>query len=82
MATLLDLLVEFVTSTIRLFVVFTTEVALREPFDPLALVSLAVGSAITAGAVGFFGYLVAGAALDALGVDLSAPGRSPPPDRG
>ena len=82
MATLFDLLVELVGSTIRLLVVFTTEVALREPFDPLALVSLAVGSAITAAAVGFFGYLVAGAALDAVGIDPSSLGQSPPPDRG
>lgn len=78
MATLLDLIVAFFASLVRLVVVFTTEVAFRQPFDPLAFVSFLVGSALTVGAVGVFGYLAAGAALDALGLDLSAIGRAPP----
>jgi hypothetical protein len=81
MATLPELIVELVTSTLRLVVVFTTEVALREPFDPLALASLASGTVFTLVAVGVFGYLVLGAALEAVGVDVGSPGRTPPPER-
>jgi hypothetical protein len=81
MATLLDLVVELLASTLRLVVVFTTEVALREPFDPLALASLASGTVFTLVAVGFFGYLVVGAALEAVGLDIGSPGRTPPPER-
>jgi len=78
MATLLDLVVALLGSVVRLVVVFTTEVALRQPIDPLALVSLAVGTVLTLAAVGVFGYLAAGAALDALGIDPSNVVRSPP----
>lgn len=78
MATLLDLVVALLGSVVRLVVVFTTEVALRQPIDPLALVSLAVGTALTLAAVGVLGYLAAGAALDALGIDPSNVVRSPP----
>lgn len=77
MPTLLDLVVEFFTSLVRLVVVFTTEVALRQPLDPMALVSLAAGTAFTLAATGVFGLLVAGAALDALGVDLPTLGGGP-----
>ncbi|MFB6168201.1 MAG: hypothetical protein ABEJ43_05070 [Haloferacaceae archaeon] len=80
MPTLLDLVVTFLTSIVRLVVVFTTEVALRQPLDPLALVSLAAGTVFVVVSVGLFGYLVAGALFEALGVDLGSPGRSPPPE--
>jgi hypothetical protein len=81
MATLLDLVVALLTSVVRLVVVFTTEVALRQPFDPLALVSLAAGTVLVLVPVGVFGYLVAGALFESVGVDLGSPGRSPPPGR-
>jgi energy-converting hydrogenase Eha subunit C len=80
MATLLDLIVALLTSVVRLVVVFTTEVALRQPIDPLALISLAAGTVFVVVSVGFFGYLVVGALFEALGVDLGSPGRSPPPE--
>jgi hypothetical protein len=80
MPTILDFVVAFLTSIVRLVVVFTTEVALRQPFDPLALVSLAVGSVFVLVSVGVFGYLVVGALFETLGVDLGSPGRSPPPE--
>ena len=80
MATLLDLVVEFLSSIVRLVVVFTTEVALRQPIDPLALASLASGTVFVLVSVGFVGYLVAGALFEALGIDLDSPGRSPPPE--
>lgn len=80
MATLLDLIVALLTSVVRLVVVFTTEVALRQPLDPLALISLAVGTVFTVASLGVFGYLVVGALFEALGLELSSFGRSPPPE--
>ena len=80
MPTLLDLVVELLSSIVRLVVVFTTEVALRQPIDPLALASLASGTVFVLISVGFVGYLVAGALVEELGVDLGSPGRSPPPE--
>lgn len=81
MPTLLDLVVTFLRSVVRLIVVFTTEVALRQPIDLLALVSLAAGTVLTVVPTAVFGYLVAGAALDAIGVDPTALVRSPPEER-
>ncbi|ESS07027.1 MAG: hypothetical protein A07HB70_00707 [uncultured archaeon A07HB70] len=78
MPTLLDLVVTLLGSVVRLIVVFTTEVALRQPIDPLALVALAVGTVLTVVPTAVFGYLVAGAALDAIGIDLGSIVRSPP----
>lgn len=80
MATLLDLIVALLTSVVRLVVVFTTEVALRQPIDPLALISLAAGTVFVVVSLGVFGYLVVGALFEALGVDLGSLGRSPPPE--
>ena len=46
-----------------------------------ALVSLAAGPVLTVVPTAVFGYLVAGAALDAIGVDPTALVRSPPEER-
>jgi uncharacterized membrane protein YraQ (UPF0718 family) len=75
MVSLFEFLVEVLASTVRLVVFVLTEVALR---DPLAFVSAAVGGLIIAGTVGFFAYLVFGAALAELGIDVGSPGRTPP----
>jgi hypothetical protein len=76
MPTLTALLVELAASLVELVVVFVTQVALR---DPLAFVSFVVGAVITTASVAFVGYLAAGAAVDAIGIDLDSPGRTPPP---
>ncbi|MFB6304097.1 MAG: hypothetical protein ABEH47_02945 [Haloferacaceae archaeon] len=75
MATLVDLIAELFGSLLRLAVIFVTEVALR---DPLAFLSFAVGALLTTATVAFFAYLVAGAAVDLLGITLESPGRTPP----
>lgn len=65
MATLLGFAIALVESAVDLTIIFVTQVALR---DPLSFISFAVGAALTTGAVGFFGLLVAGALADAVGL--------------
>lgn len=78
MPTVEQLLAALVRSALELPAVFLTEVVLREPVDPLAVVSIAVGTLLTVLPVAALGYLVLGAALAEVGVSLPVPGRSPP----
>jgi hypothetical protein len=78
MVSLLEFLVEFLASTVRLVVIFVTDVALR---DPLAFVAFAVGAGLTTATLAFFAYLVLGATLEAVGVDAGSPGRTPRRER-
>jgi hypothetical protein len=78
MVSLLDFVAEFLASTVRLVVIFVIEVALR---DPLGFVAFAVGAGLTTATLGFFAYLVLGAALEAVGIDVGSPGRTPRRER-
>jgi hypothetical protein len=74
MVSLLDFVAEFLVSTVRLVVIFVLDVALR---DPLAFVAFVVGAGLTTATLAFFAYLVLGAALAELGLDIGSPGRTP-----
>jgi hypothetical protein len=78
MVSLLDFVVELLVSVVDLLVIFTTEVVFS---DPLSAISVTVGGALTVGTVAFFTYLVVGALLAELGVDLPTPGRTPKQER-
>lgn len=67
MPSLLDLGAELFGSLVRLGIVFAEQVAV---WDPLALVSFLIGAVLTAATFGFVGYLVLGAALDAVGLPM------------
>lgn len=58
MVTVIDFIIELVTSAIDLIVIFITEVALR---DPLAFVSFLFGALFVGGASAVLGYLALGA---------------------
>ena len=72
MVTLLDFLAEIVTSAIRLFVIFLTDIALREP---LAFVTWLVGALLVAVSIAIPAYLVLGAVVELLGGTMWSPGR-------
>jgi hypothetical protein len=69
-----NIAVELLQSIVELTVSFG-EIALM---SPLQFLLLAVGGALTLLSVAGFGYLVFGAALEPLGVDLPSPGRRGP----
>lgn len=79
MVTVTDFLVRLVTSAIDLVVTFGTKVAFN---DPLTFVSFLFGTVFVGGASVFFGYLVVGALLKELGLDLPSPGRGTRAGRG
>lgn len=76
MPSLSTLLAELVRSFLRLGGIFATEVAAR---DPLAFVAFAVGALLTTATVAFVGWLALGAVLEAVGIPIGSPGRTPPP---
>ncbi|WP_101294084.1 hypothetical protein [Halegenticoccus soli] len=76
MVSVLEFLAELVGSSIRLGIIFATEVVLN---DPLSAISFLIGAVLTGFSVLFFGYLVVGAAGEFLGSLMPSPGRTPPP---
>jgi hypothetical protein len=64
MVTLIEFANMLVMSIIELVITFGTEVFLG--VDPITAAIFVVGGALTTAAVGFFGLLVAGAAVDAV----------------
>jgi hypothetical protein len=75
MVTLTEFVVELLASVVDLVVIFVTEVFLN---DPIGAVVFLVGAGLTTASVAVFGYLALGAALDAVGVGIGSPGRTPP----
>jgi len=78
MVTLVDFVAELLGSLLRLFVVATTEVALR---DPIAFLIALAGGLLIAFSVGFSGYLTLGALLDLVTTDGDSTFAQPPEDR-
>lgn len=74
MITPLDFVAELLLSTVRLFLIFLTDVL---PRDPMAAILGLAGGILIGVSVLFFGYLVAGAAVDAVGRVMPSPGRTP-----
>lgn len=75
MVTLVDFVVEFVLSAIRLIVIFLTDVAIQ---DPLAFISFVTGALLTTATLLFGGYLAVGAVLEMFGITFPSPGRTQP----
>jgi len=69
-----NLVVELFQSVIELTLSFG-DIALMSPFQ---FVLILVGGGLTLLSIGVFGYLVAGAVLEPLGLDLPSPGRRGP----
>ena len=78
MVTVLDFVVQLLTSVVGLVEIFLTDVLLG--VDPITAVSFLVGAALTTAAVVFFGYLVVGALVNQLtGLGSSARESAPGP---
>jgi hypothetical protein len=79
MVTVLEFVSMLLQSVLDLVVTFVTEVFLG--VDPLTSISFLVGGALTTVSVAVFGYLVVGAAVNALtgGGVSGAPARAQPP---
>jgi len=77
MVTLTDFVVELLGSFLRLFVIFFTEVAFR---DPLSFVAFVTGALLVLVSVGVLGYLTLGALVDLVTSDDGdgTIGRAPP----
>jgi hypothetical protein len=73
MVSLLAFLAELLSSLVDLVVVGVTEVLLN---DPLGAIAFLAGSALFVVTFGFGAYLVVGALLKELGIELPAPGRT------
>lgn len=63
MATVTELVVQLVRSTVDLVVIFATEVATQ---DPITLLIFLVGAVLTTFAAGFFGVLTVGGLIAGL----------------
>ncbi|WP_336024397.1 hypothetical protein [Halobellus salinisoli] len=64
MVTVIDFVVQLLTSIVGLVDIFLTDVVLG--VDPITAISFLVGAGLTTFAVGFFGYLVLGALVNLL----------------
>lgn len=72
MVTVIDFVTQLLTSLLELVITFVFDVFLG--VDPLSAVAVLVGAALVGASSLFFGYLVLGAALNALtGFGSSAP---------
>ncbi|WP_129112653.1 hypothetical protein [Halegenticoccus tardaugens] len=76
MVSLFDFVADLLGSTVRLVVIFATEVL---PNDPLSAIVFLIGGALTTFSIAFFGYLVLGAVGELFGGLMPSPGRTPPP---
>jgi hypothetical protein len=74
MVTVIEFLSRLLGSVVDLVVIFLTDVFLN---DPVGAVVFLVGAGLTTASVAAFGALVLGAALDAVGIDVGSPGRTP-----
>lgn len=76
MVTVTEFIVRLLTSAVKLFTIFLTDVITN---DPLSFISFAIGGALTGFSILFFGYLVLGAIGDLFGDAFSTSLGTPPP---